>query len=172
MYSICQLFSLPISWRSTPQLGHGRSSTRNSYYVCFDRKILEVGQSTPPLAPLHPPHLCSRFRFSEIFQVDGLLFQRPRKLQKHLGQLVHAQTIRPRTVRWPSCSAPVPAAVAGFQIQIVGPLPQLFGKRFLALLICADRLSSFASTSRSIAFNDAAVSGKLFTENSLVGTFI
>jgi len=40
-------FSLPISWRSTPQLGTAALLTRNSYTVY--RKILEVGQSTPPL---------------------------------------------------------------------------------------------------------------------------
>jgi len=50
MYSICQL-SRAISWRPTA-LGHGPLFYGATVYVCFDRKILEVGQSTAaPFAP-------------------------------------------------------------------------------------------------------------------------
>ena len=65
-----------------------------------DRKIFEVRQMPPALAPLHPPQFFFRFRMRRnILRVDRLLIQLFGEVQQHLRQIaLRLQPVGARTV--------------------------------------------------------------------------
>ena len=110
-YSICQLSSAPISWRSPPQHGQARSFPPQLVDLRGYRKILEIDQRAPSRPPLYPPPLGRGLSpHGSILRVDRFLLQLLAEVQQRLRQLpARFQAVRPRPV--------VPLLVA-FQLQL------------------------------------------------------
>lgn len=123
---------MPISLRSSPQLGQARSGGAQLVDVCGAREVLKVRQGAPASAPLHPPQFVDRLVRRHV---DGSLwFQRQclAEGEQRLPQLLpRFQPVRPRPVAPLLVALQLQLQTQILKVESVGTLGLARGERSL-----------------------------------------